>query len=308
MTTVANANNNSERITIQMKKRNQAKKLLCLLLALLPIMFSAIVPTSAANRAIITPVSVVLDGTLILDSGTGEGALLIDAVTYVPLRRFCSIFGGEVSWDNSTRSAHVRSVGLDISVPSEKQYIIVNDRAFFCPSGIVILNGTLYVPVRVLAKAFGLEVEWRASNNGSVGYVELTSGLGRAEPASDVYDEEVLYWLSRIISAESRGESLMGQIAVGNVVLNRTRSDSFPDTVYDVIFDTKFGVQFTPAASGTIYEQPAESSVIAAKICLEGYTLSDDILYFLNEAISTNLWVSNNRKYIMTVGNHTFYS
>lgn len=48
-----------------------------------------------------------------------------------------------------------------------------------------------------------------------------------------------LYWLSRIISAESRGESLKGQIAVGNVVLNRVEEDDFPDTIPAVIFDRK---------------------------------------------------------------------
>ena len=126
--------------------------------------------------------------------------------------------------------------------------------------------------------------------------------------AEDVYDADVLYWLSRIISAESRGESLIGQIAVGNVVLNRTRSTDFPNTVYDVIFDTKFGVQFTPILNGTIYDPPCESSVIAAKICLEGYSISDKIVYFLNEAISSNMWVTNNRPYVMTLGNHAFYS
>ena len=101
---------------------------------------------------------------------------------------------------------------------------------------------------------------------------------------------------------------LIGQIAVGNVVLNRTRSTDFPNTVYDVIFDTKFGVQFTPILNGTIYDPPCESSVIAAKICLEGYSISDKIVYFLNEAISSNMWVTNNRPYVMTLGNHAFYS
>ena len=42
------------------------------------------------------------------------------------------------------------------------------------------------------------------------------------------YTEEDLYWLSRIISAESRGESLLGQMAVGSVILNRRASGKFP--------------------------------------------------------------------------------
>ncbi|MBQ8208321.1 MAG: cell wall hydrolase [Clostridia bacterium] len=262
---------------------------------------------SARDGTIITPVDIELDGYGIMENG--DRAMLIGGVTYVPLRRFCGEFGSnEINWNESSRTAKVIAAGLDISAAVGKAYITVNGRPFYSGASNLLHGGTLYVPVRSLAKAYGLTVKWCASETGSLGYVSLTGGLGRAESAADVYDAEVLYWLSRIISAESRGESLMGQIAVGNVVLNRTRDESFPDTVYDVIFDTEFGVQFTPIINGTIYEEPAESSIIAAKICLEGYSISDDILYFLNESISTNMWVSNNRPYVMTLGNHAFYS
>lgn len=288
-------------------KRNILKRticgLLCTLLLTLSFSFSAL---ASVRSSVMTPISVKLDGKDVFNYHSENKAVLKDSVTYVPLRSFCDLMGGEVKWEEKTRTARVTALSIDLSASEGAQYIIVNDRALYCPGGIFITDGALYVPVRVLAKAFGLEVEWRADEN--IGYVELTSGGARLEHASDVYDAEVLYWLSRIISAESRGENLIGQIAVGNVVLNRTRSESFPDTVYDVIFDRKFGVQFTPSANGTIYEKPAEISVIAAKICLEGYTISDKILYFLNEAISTNMWVTNNRTYIMTLGNHAFYS
>ncbi|MBE6653006.1 MAG: cell wall hydrolase [Ruminococcaceae bacterium] len=125
--------------------------------------------------------------------------------------------------------------------------------------------------------------------------------------ADTYYDSTDLYWLSRIISAEAKGEPLAGQIAVGNVVLNRVRSQQFPHTVKDVIFDTKYGTQFSPVAVGTIYQAPTESSVRAAKICLEGYTLSTKMLYFFNPRISTSSWIERTRPYIMTIGNHKFY-
>ncbi len=303
------ANTNRERMSNLMKKRSIFMKLSCVCLAVATTLMLGTALVSARNDTIITPVSVHLDGLAVFDGESGEKALLVDAVTYVPLRRFCTLMGGgEVNWDADNRMATVRATGLDISVTEGESYIMVNERVFYCQSPNLIIGGSLYVPVRVISKAYGLDVAWCASKEGGLGYVELTSGGSRAEDASDVYDAEVLYWLSRIISAESRGESLTGQIAVGNVVLNRTRDANFPDTVYDVIFDTKYGVQFTPVSNGTIYDEPTQSSIIAAKICLEGYTLSDDILYFLNEAISTNMWVSNNRTYIMTLGNHAFYS
>ncbi len=289
-----------------MNKQFYPKKLFSLFLAL-SLVLSFAIGVSAMDGEIVTPIRTELDGKAIMTENTS--ALLISGVTYVPLRRFCEELGTvSLTWSDVERKAQVKTVGLDIIAAEGKQYITVNERPFYSGASNLLRSGTLYVPVRSIAKAYGLTVKWCATYDGSLGYVSLNSDLPRAEHAEDVYDHEVLYWLSRIISAESRGESLIGQIAVGNVVLNRTRNSNFPSTVYDVIFDTKFGVQFTPIINGTIYEEPAESSIIAAKICLEGYTVSESILYFMNKALSTNMWVSNNRPYVMTLGNHTFYS
>ncbi len=125
--------------------------------------------------------------------------------------------------------------------------------------------------------------------------------------ADSAYDYEDLYWLSRIISAEAKGESFTGQIGVGTVVLNRVKSKQFPNTVKGVVFDKKYGTQFTPVANGTIYNTPTQSAVVAAKMCLDGYTLSNSVLYFLNPSIATSSWIQNNRKYAFRVGNHEFY-
>ncbi|MBR5454028.1 MAG: cell wall hydrolase [Clostridia bacterium] len=122
------------------------------------------------------------------------------------------------------------------------------------------------------------------------------------------YNDEDLYWLSRIIYAEAGTEPFEGMVAVGSVVMNRVASDSYPDTVYEVIFDKKFGVQFTPAATGTVYRTPSRDAITAAKICLCGYSVSDEILFFLNERIATSTWTRDNCQYVMTIGNHDFYA
>ena len=41
-----------------------------------------------------------------------------------------------------------------------------------------------------------------------------------------------LYLLAKCIHAEARGESYVGQVAVGAVILNRVASPDFPDTIY----------------------------------------------------------------------------
>ena len=116
-----------------------------------------------------------------------------------------------------------------------------------------------------------------------------------------------MYWLSRIISAESKGESLEGQIAVGNVILNRVDSPEFPNNIYDVIFDARWGGQFAPVKNGTIYDAPSDSSILAAKLCLEGANTAGNSLYFLAPALAGNLWTMEERTYVTTIGTHWFY-
>ena len=248
-----------------------------------------------------TVTRVYLDGKEILQ---GE-CVIIDSVTYVPLRNFCNLLDEcRISWNGVTATATVKSDHLTLTAQNNALYIIANGHYFYTVGKVMNLNGHMYVPIRPLARAFNEELSWNASAR----CVELKSRSGvRAVPPA-AYDADEVYWLSRIISAEAKGEPLLGQIAVGNVVLNRVRSSAYPNTIYGVIFDRKHGTQFSPVSFGTIYNPPAESAVIAAKICLEGYSLSDSVLFFLNPRIATNNWIVRNRPFAFRIGNHDFYS
>ncbi len=232
-------------------------------------------------------------------------ARLIRGVTYVPLRAFASaITGVSVSWNAAKRSATLSANGLSLVCSDGGYYITANGRYLYHDSPAVILsNGTLYVPIRPLAKAFGITVGWDEAKR----CVALKGSFAPILPGDAYYDADEVYWLSRIISAESRGEPLLGQIAVGNVVLNRVASHMYPNTIYGVIFDRKYGTQFSPVSIGTIYNPPYYLSVIAAKICLEGTTIDDEILFFYEPTKSTSSWIANNRSYAFTIGNHRFY-
>lgn len=232
-------------------------------------------------------------------------AVLYEDTTYVDLYELteeinvCDVFP-----NLAEKSVQFRGTDLVMTVKNGAQYIVANDRYLWCPSGVFVKEGRAYVPLRVAAKALGAEVVWNP--NEFAAYV--ITGDAPIQPASSYYIEDEVYWLSRIIYAEAGAEPFEGQIAVGNVVLNRTRAEIFPDTIYGVIFDRKYGVQFTPTANGRIYCTPSEESIIAAKICLEGYSLSHEILYFINAALATNFWVPQNCEYVMTISCHDFYS
>ena len=232
---------------------------------------------------------------------------LIESTTYVPLRAFFTAFTPDASltYYASIRTAEVRANGLTVSARDGSYILYANGRCLYADTPIKILsNGTMYVPVRMLAKVLSLKVLWSEKYRS----VTLSGTPTPLEDGATYYSEEELYWLSRIISAEARGEPFIGQVAVGNVVLNRQAHKSYPNTVYGVIFDKQGGVvQFSPVADGSIWQTPYSASVTAAKVCLEGYTVSDGILFFYAPSMVSSTWIERNRPYAFTIAGHRFF-
>ena len=246
------------------------------------------------------PVDVTLDKKQVLK---GE-AVIINSVTYVPVRKFSELMGADsISWNQKTSTATVKRGSVSIHLTSGALYVEANGRYFYTAQKILNIGGSLFAPIRAISEPFSVNVSW----NDKTRTVELTSSKRTLVSGTSYYNSTDLYWLSRIISAEAAGESLAGQIAVGNVVLNRKASPQYPNTVYGVIFDKKGGTQFSPVSMGTIYREPSQSSIIAAKICLEGYSVDSAILFFMNPSISTSNWISKNRPFAFILGNHYFY-
>lgn len=238
--------------------------------------------------------------------GAGSGVCLMDGVTYVPLRAFSeqADSSAELIWDAESKTATLHSRDLELQVSVGSSYLVANGRYLYLNGTCFSRDGVLMLPIRPLAKAFGFSVVWDSSKR----EVRVNGERSPIESGDSFYDEDDLYWLSRIISAEARGESLEGQIAVGNVVLNRMANDYWPDDVYGVVFDDRYGVQFSPTANGTIYDEPAESAVIAAKLAMDGANTAGNSLFFLNEAIATSKWIVESCEFVKTIGNHSFYT
>lgn len=255
---------------------------------LLAVALTAGAAVSAA--ATVRTVSVQVDGTVL-----NTVNYLENGMTYVPLRALLDSFGGwEIHWDAVEREAVASCGATRLEADPAANTISVNGHTY--SGDVTVRSGRTYVPLRLAATACGAGVAWDRALRG----VAVTS-------PNAAYDAGELYWLSRIINAESEGEPMEGQVAVGNVVLNRIASDEFPDSIREVVFDARDGVQFEPVSNGTVYNAPTASAVSAAKLALDGANQVGDCLYFYAPALSNGLWVNANRTYYTTIGCHRFY-
>lgn len=116
------------------------------------------------------------------------------------------------------------------------------------------------------------------------------------------YSSSDVQLLAKTISAEARGESYEGQVAVGAVILNRVESSSFPDTIS--------GVVYQPGAFSAVrdmnWSQPVVASAQkAAQDAINGWDPSGGALYYYNPAKTSNKWMRS-RPVIKTIGSHLF--
>lgn len=222
----------------------------------------------------------------------------IEGQTYAAIRPVAQALDGQVQtmWDGRTATfVHWGLVALT-AAPGQN-YVVANDRYLYVPGKVQAVNGCILIPLDTLCKVFDATCVAQAD-----GSFDLTTGSGALAYASQFYNAEDLYWLSRIINAESGNQPLTGKIAVGNVVLNRVKDSRFPGSVKGVVFQKG---QFTPAATGTVNRAPNAESVLAAKLCLDGAVALDGVLYF-NQA-SLRCWAARNRAFVATIGGHNFY-
>jgi len=275
------------------------KRLLCFLLAFMVLTLSSATPSAADAQT----------------ANTQE--ILVVAGKYLPIRNFngqnyVSLYGLCLAIEKSSAdysggnafSIQVTKGELSASAVEGEKLVTANGRYLFSAHENIFCDKVLYVPMDSAVKAVGGRIE--QIENGYY-YLETNASAAIA-PAEDYYDADCVLWLGRIIEAESGNQPLEGKIAVGSVVMNRVDSPDYPDTIYSVIFDNQYGVQFTPAATGAVWCDPGEESILAAKIVLDGYRTDHDILYFMNEAIATSTWISENCDYAFTIADHSFWS
>lgn len=114
--------------------------------------------------------------------------------------------------------------------------------------------------------------------------------------------------LTRIVQAESGGCDIKGRILIANVIFNRIRSDEFPDTVTEVVYQKS---QFSPVFDGSLKKcKVTPETIEAVDRALAGEDYSQGALYFMNRKLSSSRnvsWFDRNLTYLFQYDRHEFF-
>ncbi len=162
-----------------------------------------------------------------------------------------------------------------------------------------------YLAIRDYQRYSGLKIDGMAGSDTliSIGLTKIaTSGVASAEGYYD--DRGYLQLLARAINGEARGEPYEGQVAVGAVIINRTRDPRFPKTLPGVIYQPG---AFTAVSDGQINVPIETNSTVlkAAKDALNGWDPTNGCVYYWNPSTATSKWIWS-RQVIARIGKHCF--
>lgn len=227
---------------------------------------------------------------------------LKNGVTYVALAPTLKAIlpDAQITWDGGTQTVTVQTASLSLTAKVGQLYVVANGRYLYIQDGVQMENNRVIVPLRIVTEAVDAQLGW----DGATSTVLVTRGSGALTCAEQFYADDELFWLSRIIYAESGNQPLKGQMAVGNTIFNRVANPAFPNTILGVISQKN---QFSTYRGGKLADRtPNESSVIAAKLVLDGGVVEETkgALYFDSQVAS---WASRQRTYLATIGGHKFY-
>ena len=154
------------------------------------------------------------------------------------------------------------------------------------------------------AEAEAAEAAKTTNTDNSTGSSSGGSGSASTTNETPVYaDTDETYLLACMIYVESGAESYAGQLAVGNVIMNRVRSSLFPNTISEVIYQSgQFPGAHNGVLDGVLASGPSDSCMQAAQEALAGINNIGDYLYF-------NGWVDPSTvSSYLTIENQTFYN
>ena len=229
--------------------------------------------------------------------------ILIEGTTYIPLRAFSDSIGGIVTWDESKNAATMEKDGHTFIFYPDKEYCIIDGEQKKHPS--IMYKDLTFIPVRAVSETLGFDVSWDDFN---LTVKIVADNVNVSEVCKDKsYTYEDILYLGKIIQIECGYSPFEVKLGVAGTIVNRMKSSAFPNTIKEVIFDTKYGVQFPPAHTDMINRTPTKESITAGKCALNGVNIVGNSLYFIETRNAGSSWAHKNRPHYTNIGSMSFY-
>ena len=140
-------------------------------------------------------------------------AILKDGSTLLPVRSVSTALGGEVVWDNATKTVSIDKDGTAVAITIGKKEITVNDKKQAISTPAQIVNGRTYVPLRALGEALECDINWVNATK--------TVEIEQVDPSEykawyEVDDEGKLYIKTNINSNKWNGYGIASRIIFKN--------------------------------------------------------------------------------------------
>lgn len=293
---------------------------------------SAPTPVQAVEK-----IELVLDGQIVVPVAA---PLMEQNRVYVPLRFFANRLEASIQWEQATRAVSITTAdGDSMRMSLNSYYVWFNGKKYFMDAKPLIQEGRVYLPLRYVAEVFHMNVNWDQANS-RVQFESVTPYEVLEQDSLDRVAEqfgttasllaerntlesqivnpgtklrvviptfmknqvtEEMMLLAKLIYLEAGAESLVGQMAVGKVIMNRIEDARFPDSVSEVIYQQG---QFS-TASDLKDTVPSEESIYAAMQVLNGGGPAIDAIYFFNPDRTSNAFLRS-LDVVENIGNHRF--
>jgi len=112
------------------------------------------------DNSVNSGITVLYNGTRISFHAYGQNPELLNSRTLVPLRSIFEAMGADVDWNPETRTAIAKRDGIEVKIQIGANEMYKNNRSISVDVPATILNDRTMVPARVIAEAFGADVQW----------------------------------------------------------------------------------------------------------------------------------------------------
>lgn len=178
--------------------------------------------------------------------------------------------------------------------PGQKLYVRARSHTVKSGETLSIIAGKYGISLAQLRKANNKwdDMIYPGQQLNIPGMAAGTNSSTNSSKAVISYTEAELDLLARLVRAEAESEPYAAKVGVAAVIVNRIKSDLFPNTISSVIYEISSNgyYQFTPVKNGMIKKPASQQDRNAALEALKGNDPSNGALFYFDDS-ATNKWL-----------------